>query len=152
MQEKKLHKHYYEYSIACTVAYIIPVFIFFLHEQYTRLWLLYIGNSAFALLLIVSGIIVNKKLHSNASLRSLISPGLRVTTIAIIMICILLVILGLIFSNKIVQQAPTNYNGLFLALVTNAVLVNYFIGSFTVVIGAVTIKTNQRNEKGEEIT
>ncbi|HWB25233.1 MAG TPA: hypothetical protein VG738_07125 [Chitinophagaceae bacterium] len=152
MLEKRLHPYYYQYSIACAVAYLIPVFFFFGNEKFSEFWLLYVGNSLFGLLLLISGVIVNKKLHSVASLRSLIMPGIRVIITSILMICAVLIILGLIFKNKVVQQAPANYDGLFLGFAMNAVIVNFLLGTFTVVMGAVTIKTNQRDEKGEEIT
>lgn len=152
MDEKRLLPFYNRYSAACALAYIIPIFFFFQNEKFAQLWLLYAGNCCYGLLLLISGIFVNKKLHSGASLRSLIIPGLKVIASSIVIICIVLTILGLVFKNKVVQNAPTNYNGLFFGLATNAIIVNFLLGSLTVFLGAVTIKTNQRNEKGEEIT
>lgn len=79
-------------------------------------------------------------------------PGVKVVASSITLICVLLVILGLSFKSNTLQQAPANYNGLFTSLAINAVIVNFLLGTFAVFLGAVTIKTNQRNEKGEEIT
>lgn len=152
MQEERLYPFYNKYSIICAIAYTVPVFFFFKHERFSELWLLYLGNCCFGVLLLVSGIFVNKKLHSEASLRSLIIPGLKVIAGAILLICILVGALGLFYKNTIVQQTPANYNGLVFALATNAIVVNFLLGMFGVVIGAVTIKANQRNAKGEEIT
>lgn len=152
MDERRFVPFYSKYTIICSLAYIIPVYVFFKNEKFSELWLLYLGNSCFGCLLLVSGVFVNKKLHSSASLRSLLLPGLRVITSSIITICVLLGILGLSFRRDIVQQAPTNYNGLFIGLAINAIVVNFLLGTFAVFLGAVTIKTNQRNEKGEEIT
>jgi len=152
MQEERLYPFYNKYSIVCAIAYTIPVYFFFKHERFSELWLLYLGNCCFGVLLLVAGIFVNKKLHSEASLRSLIIPGIKVIGGGILLICILVGILGLVFKNNIVQQAPAAYDGLVFGLATNAIIVNFLLGMFTVLIGAVTIKTNQRNEKGEEIT
>lgn len=152
MQERRLLPYYFKYSIACAIAYIIPVYFFFKHETFSELWLLYVGNCCFGLLLLISGIFVNKKLHSAASLRSLIIPGIKVIAASIILICVLLGVLAFTFKNHVMQQAPTNYNGLFFSIAVNAAIVNFLLGSLTVFLGAISIKTNQRNEKGEEIT
>jgi len=152
MQEKFLLSYYIRYSIACALAYCIPVYIFFKHEEFSQFWLLYLGNSLYACLMLISGLFVNKKLHNSASLRALIVPGIKVIFSSIIIVCLLVGILAVIFRHNIVQQAPTNYNGLFYALSVNAVLVNFIVGMLLIFIGAVTIKRNQRNEKGEEIT
>ena len=152
MQEKRLFPFYSKYTLVCALAYIIPVFFFFRQEKFSELWLLYLGNSCYGCLLLVCGIFVNKKLHSAASLRSLVVPGIKVIVSSITVICALLVILALSFKTTTVQQAPTNYNGLFVSLAINAVIVNFLLGTLAVFLGAITIKTNQRNEKGEEIT
>lgn len=152
MQQRRLFPFYSKYTIACALAYIIPVFFFFKQQKFTELWLLYLGNSCYGCLLLVCGLFVNKKLHSAASLRALFMPGVKVVASSITLICVLLVILGLSFKSNTLQQAPANYNGLFTSLAINAVIVNFLLGTFAVFLGAVTIKTNQRNEKGEEIT
>ena len=152
MQERRLFPFYSKYTIVCALAYIIPVFFFFKQEKFAALWLLYLGNSCYGCLLLVCGLFVNKKLHSAASLRALIMPGLKVVVSSITLICVLLAILALSFKTTVIQQAPTNYNGLFISLSINAVIVNFLLGTLAVFLGAITIKTNQRNEKGEEIT
>lgn len=152
MQEERLFPFYSKYTVVCALAYIIPVFFFFKQQAFSQLWLLYLGNSCYGCLLLVCGIFVNKKLHSAASLRSLIMPGIKVIASSITLICVLLAILALSFKSHTLQQAPTNYNGLFISLAINAVIVNFLLGTLAVFLGAITIKTNQRNEKGEEIT
>lgn len=152
MKEQKLFPFYSKYTIVCALAYVIPVFFLFKHQAFTQLWLLYLGNSCYGCLLLVCGIFVNKRLHSAASLRSLIMPGIKVIASSITLICLLVAILALIFKSQTTQQAPANYNGLFTSLAINAVIVNFLLGTMTVFLGAITIKTNQRNEKGEEIT
>lgn len=152
MQEDHLYPFYNKYSVVCALAYTVPIFFFFRHETFSQFWLLYLGNCCFGVLLLVCGIFVNKKLHSAASLRSLIIPGLKVIGGSILLICVFVGILGFIFKSNIVQQAPANYNGLVFSLATNAIVVNFLLGMLAVFIGAITIKTNQRNEKGEEIT
>lgn len=152
MDERRFVPFYSKYTIICSLAYVIPVFFIFKNERFTDLWLMYIGNSCFTCLLLVSGVFVNKKLQSSASLRSLVIPGLRVITSSIITICILLGVLALMFRHTIIEKHPANYNGLFFALAVNAILVNFLVGTMAVTLGAVTIKTNQRNEKGQEIT
>jgi hypothetical protein len=152
MQEARLFPFYSKYTIICALAYIIPVFFFFKQEKFSELWLLYLGNSCYGCLLLLCGLFVNKKLHSAASLRSLIMPGLKVIASSITVICVLLAILALSFKSNHLQQAPTNYNGMFVSLALNAVIVNFLLGTLAVFLGAISIKTNQRNEKGEEIT
>jgi len=152
MQERKLFPFYSKYTLVCALAYIIPVFFFFKQEKFSELWLLYLGNSCYGCLLLVCGLFVNRKLHSAASLRALIMPGLKVVASSITLICVLLVILAASLKIAAIQQAPTNNNGLFVSLALNAVIVNFLLGGLAVFLGAITIKTNQRNEKGEEIT
>lgn len=152
MQNQALFPFYSKYTVACSLAYIIPVFFIFKQETFSQLWLLYLGNSCYGCLLLLCGIFVNKKMHSAASLNALIMPGIKVVVSSITLICVLLVILALSFKSHTLQQAPANYNGLFISLAINAVIVNFLLGTLTVFLGAITIKTNQRNEKGEEIT
>lgn len=152
MQEIHLSSYYYKYSIACALAYSVPVLFFFKNETFSQLWLLYLGNGCYGLLLLLSGIFVNKTLHSSASLKALIVPGIKVIVSSIIIICVIVATIALAFKNSTIQRAPTNYNGLYYDLAVNVVIVNFLLGMFTVFVGAIAIKTNQRNAKGEEIT
>ena len=152
MQEKFLFSYYYRYSIICAIAYCVPVFFFFKNEKFSEFWLLYLGNMCFGCLLLISGIFVNKTLHSSASLRSLIVPGIKVIVSSIIIIVLIVAILAVIFRKTVMQQAPTNYNGMYYEMALNVIIVNFLLGVIAVFLGAVAIKTNQRNEKGEEIT
>ena len=114
MQEKRLFPYYYKYSIACAIAYIIPVYFFFKHETFSELWLLYVGNCCFGLLLLISGIFVNRKLHSAASLRSLIMPGIKVIAVSIILICVLLGVLALTFKTMLCSRRQPTITDYFL--------------------------------------
>jgi hypothetical protein len=152
MEEKFFFSYYYRYSILCAVAYCVPVLFFFKNERFSEMWLLYLGNICFGILLLISGIFVNNKLHQSASLKAMITSGLKVIASSIILMCIITAILAFIFRHNILLQAPVNYNGLYYTLPVNVIVVNFLLGTLCVSIGAFSIKTNQRNEKGEEIT
>ncbi len=83
MQEQRFFPYYIKYSILCTLAYCVPVYFFFKHEEFSKLWLLYLGNMCFGCLLLISGVFVNKKLHNSASVKSMIMPGLKVIAASI---------------------------------------------------------------------
>jgi len=152
MEEKFFFSYYYRYSVLCAVAYCIPVLFFLKSDRFTDLWLLYLGNISFGILLLISGIFVNNKLHDTASLKAMMTAGIKVIVSSIIIMCVIVAILALIFRDSILKQAPVNYNGLYYTLPVDVIIVNFLLGTLCVSIGAFSIKTNQRNEKGEEIT
>ncbi len=155
MQEKFLFSYYYKYSLLCALAYCIPVFFYLENDSFTNSWVLYIGNTAYILLLLVSGYFVNKKLNDYASLRSMIIAGVKVIFSSILLICVLTTILAFAIrgnSSAVVKSAPDTTDNLYYMLPLNAVLVNLLMGSFAVVVGAFTLKQNQKNARGQEIT
>lgn len=155
MQEKFLFSYYYRYSLLCALAYCIPVIFYLMNDTFTNSWVLYIGNTAYILLLIISGYFVNKKLNDYASLRSMITAGAKVIFSSILIICILTAILAFAIrgnSSAVVKSAPDRTDNLYYMLPLNAIFVNFLMGFFAVIIGAVTIKKNQKNASGQELT
>ena len=140
MKEKYLFSYYIKYSIVCAVAYCIPVFFFFRTDTFSGAWLLYLGNTFYITLLLISGLFVNKKLNDYASLRSMIMAGVKVIVSSILIICVITTIMLLAYNrNSTVPLAPDKTDSLIYMLLMDAVFVNFIIGMMGVCIGAVVI-------------
>jgi hypothetical protein len=155
MKEKFFFSYYYKYSLLCALAYCVPVCFFLDKETYSNLWVLYLGNICYVILLLISGIFVNKKLNDYASIKAMLTAGSKVIFSSIAMICVILLILFLVVKSSfggVVKLAPDVTDNLYYMIPLDATLVNLFIGFFGVGIGAVAVKQIQKNAKGQEIT
>jgi Na+/H+ antiporter NhaC len=110
--------------------------------------LLYVGNGLFASVIFVSVLYYNNQKDENADLANMISLNLKILAVSVISICIVLTLLLFVFHNDALQRTPANEvkdktNGLDLILYTDAIIVNFLIGCFAVVMASVTAKRRQ---------
>lgn len=152
MKEKLLFSDYYKYSILCAMLYCIPAFFFFTHENFPNIWLLYLGNALFAFAVLISDILVSKKLKDISSFRAMITAGIKITISSIVIVCLIVALLAFIFRDHIFKQRPANFNSLYLLLPLSAILVNLMAAAFCVHIGAFSLYRYPKNAKGEDIT
>jgi hypothetical protein len=152
MNEKLSFSDYYKYSIACAVAYCIPAFFFFLNEKFSNTWLLYLGSALFAFTVLISDILVSKKLKNISRFRGMIAAGIKIIISSIIIICLIVALLAFIFRDHILKQTPVNFNSLYLLLPLSAILVNVMAAAFCVHVGAFSLFKYPKNAKGEDLT
>ncbi len=156
MTTKKTTSYFFLYIILCTIAYCAPVMYLLNKSLYTNLWLLYLGNGLFFVLMLISAILSNRNADNTASLTTLVVNGIKICIASIVIICIVLLILILAHPQEATKDAPlinvrNDTNGLRFALFINAILVNFLVGSFGAFVGAVTAKQNQKTEKGKQV-
>jgi uncharacterized membrane protein YhaH (DUF805 family) len=145
---------YYKTGIACAIAYCIPLLFFLKNEQLTGTWILYIGNLAFTIILLISAAIINKRLHDETSIMQMLSAGTRLAIAGIVCTIPVMVALFFLFGHQFVRTGPANetFPGLFLLLLTNVVIVDIFVGCFGILFAALISKQYPKNKKGEDIT
>src|SRR5689334_18332806 len=106
MKEELSFSDYYKYCIACAIVYCIPVFFFFLDEKFQNTWLLYLGSALFAFTVLISDVVVSKKLKNVSRLKAMIIAGFKIIFRSIIIACIIVALLAFIFRNNIYKQRP----------------------------------------------
>ncbi|HEY6978420.1 MAG TPA: hypothetical protein VH396_19110, partial [Chitinophagaceae bacterium] len=143
---------YYKYSIACAVAYCIPVFFFFRNEKFGSIWLLYFGSALFAFAVLISDVLVSRKLKNISRFSAMIKAGGKIIISSIIMVCLIVAFLAFAFRNHILMQKPANFNSIYLLLPLSAILINLMAAAFCVHVGAFSMYKYPKNEKGEDIT
>jgi ABC-type Fe3+-siderophore transport system permease subunit len=153
MNTKNLSSIYGAYAIAGSILYCITAIIFFNNAEFSNLWILYVGNFIFMILIFFSVIAINKRFGENASLSSLLIPGIKVTLISIAITCAILIIISFADKRIQLQEAPVNIvkdksNGLRSILFMDAILVNFFVGLFAAFITSVIIQQNQKATRG----
>src|SRR5262245_43363760 len=133
----KLTSFYLICGILGTIAYCIPVFIFFFGPvKFSGLWLLYLGNFIFSTLMIFFIILFNKKMDNEASVLSMILAGIKITAITILISCVAVGLLLIIDQHKHLIQVPANADvdktgGLRPMLLMSASFINFFMGLFS---------------------
>ncbi len=139
---------YLSFAIAAALVYLIPVYIFITEADYTRSWLLYLGNFLFMIVIGVFLFFISRFRQTNPGMFGLMFTGekqvLRSTALAVLLSLILLLILipGLLESGivgKVIINKPANTihdktNGLDVMVIANALIGNISSGSFASVI------------------
>ncbi len=141
-------KIYLSFAVAAALVYLIPVYFFITKADYTRSWLLYLGNFLFMIVIGVFLFFISRVRLKNNGMFGLMFTGekqvLRSTALALLLSLILLVILvpGLLESGvagKVIINKPANTihdktNGLDFMVIANAIIGNISSGSFASII------------------
>jgi len=152
MKDKLSFSDYYKYCIACALVYCIPVFFFFINEKFSNAWLLYLGTVLFAFAVLVSDVVVSKKLKNISGISAMFNTGFKIMFRSIPIICIIIAVLAFIFRHNVFQQRPTNFDSLYLLLPLSAILANAMAATFCIHVGAFSLFNWPKNAKGEDIT
>ena len=152
MKEKLVFSDYYKYSIITAAVYCVPVLFFFMNEKFSNAWLLYLGSVLFAFSVLVSDVLVSKKLKGLSRFRAMIAAGAKITFSSIIIAFIVVAVLAFIFRNNMFRQRPANFDSLYLLLPLSVILVNAMAAAFCVHVGAFSLYKYRKNAKGEDIT
>ena len=152
MKEKLVFSDYYKYSIITAVVYCVPIFFFFMNEKFSNAWLLYLGSVLFAFSVLVSDVLVSKKLKGLSRFRAMLAAGMKITFSSIIIAFIIVAVLAFIFRNNMFRQRPANFDSLYLLLPLSVILVNAMAAAFCVHVGAFSLYKYRINAKEEDIT
>jgi hypothetical protein len=98
-------------------------FLFFTNEKFQNTWLLYLGSVLFAFAVLISDVVVSKKLKNVSKLSTMFTTGLKIIFRSIIIVCVIVALLAFIFRNNIFKQRPANFDSLYLLLPLSAILV-----------------------------
>ena len=163
MLNHSFFKIYLIFAVAAALLYCLPVYFFILAADYTRSWLLYLGNFLF---MIVTGVFlfyISRYRQSNPGMMGFIILGekqvLRSTALALCFSFILLIILVPGFFEKgpagrIIVNQPANTihdksNGLIFMVIVNAAIPNFITGSFASEILSASL--NNKAQKGKKL-
>jgi hypothetical protein len=154
-------KPYIAYSLIAAMVYIIPVIFFLKAADYTRAWLLYLGNFLFLLAIAFFLFSFNRKRERNAGTLVMLTATSIATVIGTALAFILS--LGLLFifvpdlfqpgtTERALAGAPDNSvldktNGLMFMVLANSLVGNISCGHFVAIIFPFAMKGDQTKEK-----
>lgn len=151
---------YLKYSIVAAVLYLISVGIFLALDTYTQTYILYIGNVAFAIVIVVFILAFNRRRDKNASPKMMIAAGHITTVMGVLLSCLGVFILLAIMkpsgytavsqtANELSKPTPglmENAHALMFVLFMDAVFGNVGAGSFVSFLLPNTAKQDQKGE------
>ncbi len=151
---------YLKYSIVAAILYLVSVGIFLGIDNYAQTYILYIGNVAFALVIVVFILNFNKKRNKNAMTKMMIAAGHITTVMGILLSCVAIFILLAIMkpvgyatvsqtATELGKPAPAlmeNGHALMFILFMDAVFGNVAAGSFVSFLLSNTAKRDQTGE------
>ncbi len=151
---------YLSFALAAALVYSIPVYFFITEADYTRSWLLYLGNFLFMIVIGTYLFFISRIRQKNPGMFGLMLTGekqvLRSTALALLLSFILLLILipGLLESGiagRVIINKPANTihdktNGLDVMVIANAVIGNISSGSFASIILAPSLNHESAEE------
>ena len=160
MLKKDQLLHYLKYSIIAAVLYLISVFIFLYTDNYSQIYILYIGNIIFGIVMAVLVLNFNKKRDQNASPKMMIAAGHIATVmgvlISVVVVFILLAIMKPVGYATVSQTTkelakPTpglegNGHALLFILIMDTIFGNVGAGSFVSFLLPNTAKSDQKGE------
>lgn len=156
---------YLTYSSLCAMVYSVPLVFLLINKLFENLWLLFLGNSLFFLVVLFSIIHINNKLYQNGNLGTLVLSGIYVTLASIVMIAVIAIVLYISFdlsslrttgdpealhdvSNISTDQG--NASNLLFMILVSGLFVNFLVGAFASFVASATAKRRQSTEKGKK--
>ena len=142
---------YVKYAIFAAVLYSMVAYVFFKYADFENLWVLYVANFVFGFSVFWY---CWRRRVVIASSASKVGAGVLVTLCGIGISCIIMVVF-LVVMRYSLTNAPASVvvdskNGLIYIILVNAVLVNFFCGSFiSLLIGFDVQRINKK--KNQEV-
>ena len=148
------NKNYFIPGILAALVYCTALLFFFNNEIATNSWLLYLGNFAFATVVVIATTIINKRLHDETSIVKMLTIGLKLNAASIAITIPFMVVFFYLFGNHSIPSSTVNNtsSATLLMLFMNLIIVNMFIGSFAVLLSALIYNQYSKNSKGQDIT
>ena len=141
---------YVKYAIFAAVLYSMVAYVFFMYGNFENLWMLYVANFTFG-----SSVFLYcwRRRIVIASSASKVGAGVLVTLCGIGISCIIMAALLVGMAHSLTNPPANNVldakNGLITIIFVNAVLVNFFCGSFiSLLIGFDVQRINKKKNVG----
>lgn len=160
MFNKHQIRSYLKYSIVAAILYLICVVVFLSKDAYTQTYILYLGNTLFAIPIVFFVVHFANKRGRNASTQMAISAGIITTLMGIILSCLSIFIILAIMepsayrdvtntATELAKPAPAlegNGFALITMLLMDAVLGNMAFGAFVAAMLSNMLKSDQTGE------
>jgi hypothetical protein len=151
---------YLKYSIVAAILYLVSVVIFLYLDNYTQLYILYIGNVMFAVVMVFFVVNFSKKRERNALPKMTIAAGHITAAMGVIISCLAIFVILAIMkpsgysdvmatSNELAKPTPGlegNGHALMFILFMDAVFGNIGAGSFVSFLLPNMLKSDQKGE------
>src|SRR3954470_2783565 len=96
---RQIHwRQYLPYAIAAAIVYCIPAGLYLNYADYTKSWLLYLGNLLFLFPIMLFLFSFNRKRSRDASTVTMLTAGHITTAMGIVIACLLCVVLSFVFT------------------------------------------------------
>ncbi|MEO6894340.1 MAG: DUF4199 family protein [Ginsengibacter sp.] len=153
-------RSYLKYSIASAILYLICVVVFLSKDAYTQTYILYLGNTLFAIPIVFFVVHYANKRGRNANTGTAISAGIATTLIGIILSCLsIFIILAIMKPSAYTDVTNTalelsmpapglegNGFALIMILFLDAILGNVAFGAFVAAMLTNMLKSDQTGE------
>lgn len=163
MAKNRFLGSYILYSALCAILFCITVIFFVGEAEYSKTWVLYVGNALFMIGVILFMFRYNKRKDENASSTSLLMAGHIVVIAGIVLSCIISLIIlaigvpGLFGSGeteKALTQEPATVDmgktdSLMFIVYMNAIVGNVATGSFAAIMFSYSVKRDQTKDTAE---
>jgi hypothetical protein len=158
LYNKQHLKEYLQYGLLSSIAYIIPVWIFFFFKDYNRLAIIFLGSILF--LFVIMGYVIRlskRRPEYKSSWMMIIAANLAVITgiafsVLFTLVLCFIYIPGFLSGNsaEILTHAPAGLNpknsSLLMLLFICATIENFGVGGFMAVLGPYVFKKNQTKD------
>lgn len=162
MSKDPYFKIYVFFGLMAAVCYAIAVAVFIEKAKYADTWVLYVGNFVFMAVIVGFLFYISSLANFNSATIPLMASAEKTVLIGVFFSCILSFVLLCILVPHILGQGPpstamsgnpvnrtTNQtNGLVFMIFINGIIGNIVTGSFVSILFPVSIKRNQKTEKG----
>ena len=155
---------YIIHSLVAALVYCLPLIFFLRAADYTKAWLLYLGNFLFLLVIIYFLFVFNARRKENAGTLAMLTASSITTVMGTVMSVLAAILLLFVFvpdifndgitNRHLVNEPPTTVRGktegLMFMILANAVIGNISCGLFAAIIFPFTLKADQTKEKFPE--
>jgi hypothetical protein len=146
------------YGITIAAISIVFTVIFYLTNYAANLWTGYFVHLVLFLGVLFSVIHYNRVKGGGASISSLVKMGLHTTLWAVIIVSAFTIVFHLIMEpngavgvpsdgNQLSDTSPYKREGFWIFLFGNVLFINGILGTLASIIGAISVKRNQKTEK-----
>ena len=155
-------KQYLIYSLVAAVAYFIVVCIFISYGSFDHIWILYVGNTLFAICITIFILRYNHGRKENAKIGMMLFAGLVTVVLGVIIVCILILLTYLVVPHVFYSvpagttaflKAPPQMEGktssFIFNIVMNAIIGNVSAGAFIAILLPYAAKRDQKAQVSE---
>jgi hypothetical protein len=159
LYNKRHLKEYLIYGLAASLAYIIPVLVFFFYRDYNRLEIVYLGSVLFMFVIMGYVVKMSKRRPEYKSSWMMIIAAHIAVLVGIVFSVLFTLLLCFIYipgflsgnSTEILKDVPQAFaeknSSLIMLLFICATIENFGVGGFIAILGPYVFKKNQTKDK-----